>query len=66
MYVAVSVPPTGNLAHNPGMCPDGNRTGAPWVCMCMLNALSYTSQSKFFKILLKFVVITFTRYELDN
>ena len=30
--VVSHVAPTGNLAHNPGMCPDGNGTGDPLVC----------------------------------
>ena len=39
--VASHVPPTGDLAHNPGMCP-GNRTGDPLIHR--LSPLSYTSQ----------------------
>ena len=42
--VASRTPPTGDLAHNPGMCPDGNRTDDPLVCRLALNPLSHTSQ----------------------
>ena len=42
--VASRIPPTGYLAHNPGMCPDGNQTGDPLVCRQALNPLSHTSQ----------------------
>ena len=38
------MPPTGDLACNPGMCPDGNQTSDPLVHRPTLNPLSYTSQ----------------------
>ena len=41
--VASHAPPTGDMAHNPGMCP-GNQTGNPLVRRPALNLLSYTSQ----------------------
>ena len=43
-WTSLVCPPTGDLARNPGMCPDQNRTGDPLVCMLALNPLSYTSQ----------------------
>ena len=49
--VASRVPPTGNLAHNPGTCP-GNRTGDPLVCRPALNPRSYTSQGYILLIIL--------------
>ena len=42
--IASHVPPTGDLAHNPGMCPDGNQTDDPLVQRPALNPLSHTSQ----------------------
>ena len=41
--VASRTPPTGDLAHNPGMCPE-NGTGDPLVCRPALSPLSHTSQ----------------------
>ena len=42
--VASSVPPTGDLAHNPGMCPDWESNSNPLVCRLALDPLSHTSQ----------------------
>ena len=36
--------PTGGLAHNPSMCPDGNLTGDLLVYRPTLHPLSHTSQ----------------------
>ena len=40
----LGAPPTGDLAHNPGMALTGNPTGDPLVCRPALNPLSHTSQ----------------------
>ena len=42
--VASHTPPTGNLACNPGTCPDWESTGNPLVPRPALNPLSHTSQ----------------------
>ena len=42
--VASRMPPTGDLAGNPGMCPDWESTGNPLLCRPALNPLSHTSQ----------------------
>ena len=42
--VASPTPPTGDLAHNLGMCPDWELNHDPLVCRLALNSLSYTSQ----------------------
>ena len=42
--VASHAPPTGDLACNPGMCLDWNRTGDPLVLRLALNPLSHISQ----------------------
>ena len=43
--VEFCTPPTGDLAHNPGMCPDcGNQTHNLLVLRPALNPLSHTSQ----------------------
>ena len=44
--VASHAPPTGDLAHNPGVCPDWESNGDPLVCRLALNPLSHTSQGK--------------------
>ena len=36
--------PTGDLACNPGMCPDWERTSDPLVWRLVLSPLSHTSQ----------------------
>ena len=41
---ASHAPPTGDLAHNPGMCPDWELNRWPLVYRPVLNPLSYTSQ----------------------
>ena len=43
--VASPTPPTGDLAHNLGMCPDWELNHQPWVCRLVLNPLSHSSQS---------------------
>ena len=43
-----SHPPTRDLAHNPGTCPDQNRTSDLSVCGTMPNPLSHTSQDELF------------------
>ena len=42
--VASVTPPTGDLAHNPGMCPDWESNQQPFGSQPALNPLSYTSQ----------------------
>ena len=42
--VASRTPPTGDLARNPGMCPDWESTSNPLVHRPALNPLSHTSQ----------------------
>ena len=42
--IASHKPPTGDLACNPGICPDRVSTRNLSVCGTMLNALSHTSQ----------------------
>ena len=42
--VASHAPPTGDLAHNPGMCPDWESNGGPLVRRLVLNPLSHASQ----------------------
>ena len=43
--VASHVDPTGDLAHNPGTCPDGELNQRPFDSQPTLNPLSYTSQA---------------------
>ena len=42
--VASCVPPTEDLACNPGMCPDWKLNWQPLVCRPVLNPLSHTTQ----------------------
>ena len=42
--VVSHMPPTGDLAYNPGMCPDWELNLRPFGSQPMLNPLSYTSQ----------------------
>ena len=44
--VAFHAPPTGDLACNPGMCPDWESNCDPLVHRPALNPLSYTSQGR--------------------
>ena len=44
--VASHAPPTGDLACNPGMCPDWDSNHDHLVCSLALNPLSHTSQGK--------------------
>ena len=46
--VVSQVPPTGDLACNPGMCLTGNRTSNYLVHRLALNPLSHTSQGWYF------------------
>ena len=46
--VASRVAPTGDLARNPGMCPDWESNWQPFGLQPMLNPLSYASQVIFF------------------
>ena len=51
--VASHTPPTGDLACNPGMCPDWESNWGPLGLEPALNPLSHTSQgysTKFYKI----------------
>ena len=51
--VASRAPPTGDLAHNPGMCPDWESNHDHLVHRPALNPLSYTSQGWMHYFLLK-------------
>ena len=42
--VVSRMPPTGDLARNPGMCPDWESNQQPFGLQPMLNPLNYTSQ----------------------
>ena len=42
--VASHMAPTGDLACNPGMCPDWESNRGPYGLQPVLNPLSYTSQ----------------------
>ena len=42
--VASRTPPTGDLAHNPGICPDWELNRRPFSSQPVLNPLNYTSQ----------------------
>ena len=42
---------TGDQTHNPGMCPDRDRTGDLLLCVVMPNQLSCTSQGYAFLLL---------------
>ena len=42
--VVSSYAPSGDLAHNPGMCPDWESTGDPLIPRSALSSLSHTSQ----------------------
>ena len=42
--VSSHVPHTGDLAHNPGMCPDWELNWRPFGSQPVLSPLSYTSQ----------------------
>ena len=48
---ASCVPPTGDLAHNPGMFPDWELNQRPFGSQPVLNPLSYTSQGCYGKFL---------------
>ena len=45
--VAFHVAPTGDLAHNPGICPDWESNLRPFGSQPTLSPLSYTSQGQF-------------------
>ena len=42
--VASHMAPTGDLAHNPGICPDGESNQRPFGSQPVLNPLSHTNQ----------------------
>ena len=42
--VASQMPPTGDLAHNPGMCPDWESNQRPFDLQANAQPLSHTSQ----------------------
>ena len=44
MYACLLSAPTGDLAHNPGMCPDWESNLRPFGLQAALNPLSRTSQ----------------------
>ena len=46
VWLPLMCPPTGDLAHNPGMCPDWELNRWPFGSQA-LNPLSYTSQGQF-------------------
>ena len=46
--VASHMAPTGDLAHNPGMCPDRESNRQPFDSQPTFNPLSYTSQSNIY------------------
>ena len=48
MCGCLSHTPTGDLAHNPGMCPDWESNQRPLVCRLALDPQSHTSQGKTF------------------
>ena len=50
---------TGDLARNPGMCPDWESNWRPFGLQPALNPLSYTSQGCFFSFLFFFFSIFF-------
>ena len=58
--VASRMPPTGDLACNPGMCPDWELNCDPLVRRPTLSPLSYTSQG----IVLLFVCLVFLHHLL--
>ena len=45
--VASHAPPTGDLAHNPGMCPDWELNQRPFASQSALNPLNHTSQCSY-------------------
>ena len=45
--VACHMAPNGDLAHNPGMCPDWGSNQQPFGSQPMLNPLSYTARALF-------------------
>ena len=45
--VASHAPPTGDLAHNTGMCPDWESNWRPFGLQSALNPLSHTSQGTY-------------------
>ena len=45
--VVSHVPPTGDLAHDPGMCPDWESNRWPFGSQFTLNLLSYIIQGSF-------------------
>ena len=52
VWLPLSHLPTGDLASNPGMCPEGASTGDPLVHRPALNPLSHTSWATIFFLLM--------------
>ena len=48
-------PSTGDLAQNPGMCPDWESNWRPFGSQPALNPLSYTSQGKAFNLMERYL-----------
>ena len=46
VWLPLIQPPAGDLAHNPGMCPDWESNLDPLVRRPVLNPLSHTSQGE--------------------
>ena len=57
--VASRRPPTGDLAHSPGMYPDWEWNWWPFGSQPTLNPLSYTSQGLIFLLMVHFYYISF-------
>ena len=60
------MPSTGDLACNPGMCPDWGLNQWPFGLQPALNPLSYTSQGSFYFILffLNILNVYFNKYKV--
>ena len=48
MYSVLSNNPTGDLAHNPGICPNWEWNQQPFGLHLVLNPLSHTSQASWY------------------
>ena len=65
--VASHTPPTGDLAHNLGMCPDWEWNRRPFGLQLMLNPLSHTSQGCFLFLIIFNCVLGFPcHHSSDN
>ena len=58
--VASCTPPTGDLARNPGMCPDWESNSDPLVHRPVINPLGLTSQGKTIFFLIYFLKLLFS------